>query len=125
MTEEREGGCRPHPGDSPPPPATAGGPQKQQEQSTLGAEQKVPSFWPVWVGNQGGPREEVARRGKGTSKLGTERAKASGWREAWEGGPDSTPQASPLLGKGAFAGGAGLSRARCPCGGSRGRERVL
>ena len=67
-------------------------------------------FWPAWVGNQGRPREEVARRRKGTPNLGTERAKASVRREAWEAGPTDPPDLRPAPGKGAQAPGeAGVS----------------
>lgn len=60
-------------------PMSPEGPKQQQKQSTLGAEQKVPSFCPTWMGNQGRPQEEVARR-KGTPSPGMERAMA--WRLA-------------------------------------------
>lgn len=59
------------------PTPLAGGLQKQQKQSTLGAEQRVPSFCLAWMGNQRRPQEVVARRKRGTPGLGMEGAKAS------------------------------------------------
>lgn len=85
---------RPSVGPTPP----AGGLQKQQKQSTLGAEQRVPSFCLAWMGNQGRPQEVVARRKRGTPGLGMEGAKAS----------RLAPQASAMWLQGSCLGGAGM-----------------